>query len=166
MTQQQFAESLEKKPGVVSAWETGKSLPDLDSVATVCIVLNVEPDVLLRDAGFSLIPNAARASHALPPDRILIAPEGSMSDPTFRQVWSQVTVIWKKRKERPKKWKALTSNLDSWTEDLGEPEPLVLTDQGWTERQPDSELRQVDISTGVLASGQSPRASGKARKKR
>lgn len=51
-TQQKFAGALKKMPGVVSAWEKGKSLPDLANMVAVAELLRTTPDQLLAEAGF------------------------------------------------------------------------------------------------------------------
>lgn len=72
--------------------------------------------VLLKDydLGYILtgIRNAARGLHVVPAGPILPAPDGALSDPTFRMVWRQVTWLWRQRNSaRRDDWKYLVRTL-------------------------------------------------------
>jgi transcriptional regulator with XRE-family HTH domain len=113
-TQTQFAVALKKKPGVVSAWETDASLPDLASLLDVCRVLQVTPDSILTAAGLiQPADSSARAVLRPAPGLTLPAPdEESVSDPEFQQVWAKIGAIWKHRKTLTEiQWEALVKNV-------------------------------------------------------
>lgn len=130
-TQEKFAEALGKKPGVVSAWENGKSLPDLGNFLDVCALLKVSPDEMLSAAGIPAGGTPARSVQPLSPKSSLTAPERAMEDATFRRAWKIVGRLWltaKAAKFKPdhpatKRWKRIAGMLDEF-EHVGEtPEP-------------------------------------------
>ena len=51
MRKNELAESIDKTPTAIAAYEAGRSRPAASTVARLCIALGVEPDFFLATAG-------------------------------------------------------------------------------------------------------------------
>ncbi len=47
MSVRQVAQKIDRTPGTISNWETGKIAPDVDSVAKLCKIYDISPNELL-----------------------------------------------------------------------------------------------------------------------
>lgn len=97
--------------GLLGRDETAKLLRVTTSTLTKTYGHRDGPPPVKRD----LLIHALRAAQSVlgvPLDQILIAPEGAMSDPTFRRVWAQVAAVWRYRNTKTKdEWEALVHNV-------------------------------------------------------
>jgi transcriptional regulator with XRE-family HTH domain len=103
-----LAAKIKKKPGVLSAWETGKSVPDLVNLLKVSAALDVPlPDILQR----AEIAQPGQSTPPAPALRLSGPLNPLAAEPALQKAWVLVMKVWKRKKERPGDWAALITIL-------------------------------------------------------